>query len=316
MEQVIHREGCRNLLQGRGDYLLDKEGSMGEPERVVRHVSDTALWAAIHRAKESERADAQFRDPFARRLGGERGEQIASAIAISEADSWSWMARTYLFDRFLDEQVRQGTDLVVNLGAGLDTRPYRTEWPESLLWIEVDLPEIFDYKEGILAGEKPTCRLERVRLDLADDASRGAFLQSLPGRGRNALVLTEGVMAYLTAEAAGILADALAAVPAVHHWILDIASPGLLHMMQERARGQFSETATALQFAPENGPEFFQGHGWRIADVQSLLKTAARLKRLPEALQPLAGLPEDPARMGQQPWSGVCLLERNGFAFT
>lgn len=271
---------------------------MGEAERVVQHVSDTALWAAIHRAKETERADARFQDPFARRLAGQRGEQIAAAIAVSEADSWSWMARTYLFDRFIEEQVREGADTVVNLGAGLDTRPYRTVWPESLTWIEVDLPEILDYKEQILAAEKPTCWLERVRLDLADGAARRSFFQILAGRATNVLVLTEGVIMYLTAEAAGILADDLAAVPVIRHWVLDIASPGLLHMMQEKTRGQFSERATPLQFAPESGPEFFQAHGWRAADVQSLLKTAGRLNRLPEALQPFAQMPEDPARMG------------------
>jgi methyltransferase (TIGR00027 family) len=285
---------------------------MAEPERVVRHVSDTARWAAIHRAKETERADAQFRDPFAHRLAGERGEQIAAAIAISEADSWSWMARTYLFDRFIGEQVREGCDLVVNLGAGLDTRPYRMAWPESLSWIEVDLPEILDYKEQILGGEKPTCRLERIRLDLANDTARRAFFQVLPGRAGKVLVLTEGVMIYLTAEAAGTLAGDLAAIPVIRDWVLDIASPGLLRMMQERARGQFSEKATPLQFAPGNGPEFFHAHGWRTADVQSLLKTAGRLNRLPEALRPFAHLPEDPARMGEQPWGGVCLLERAG----
>lgn len=79
---------------------------MSAQEPLVRHVSDTALWVAIHRANETERPDAQLRNPFARRLAGERGAQIAAAIAISEADSWSWMARTYLFDRFIEDQVR------------------------------------------------------------------------------------------------------------------------------------------------------------------------------------------------------------------
>ena len=34
-----------------------------------------------------------------------------------------------------------------NLAAGLDTRPYRMDLPPSLRWIEVDLPDILDYKE-------------------------------------------------------------------------------------------------------------------------------------------------------------------------
>src|SRR5437773_1190282 len=43
---------------------------------AIRSVSDTALWVAMYRAYESERADALFSDPYARRLAGPRGEAI------------------------------------------------------------------------------------------------------------------------------------------------------------------------------------------------------------------------------------------------
>jgi methyltransferase (TIGR00027 family) len=140
---------------------------MGEMP-LVQHISDPALWSAIHQAKESERPDPQFRDPFARRLAGDRGEQIAAGLAFSEADSWSWMARTYLFDNLITERVRRGADMVLNLGSGVDTRAFRMAWPDSLIWIDVDLPDILDYKQGILAAEKQHCKVEYVPLDLAD----------------------------------------------------------------------------------------------------------------------------------------------------
>jgi hypothetical protein len=38
---------------------------------AIQHISDTARWAAVYRARETERNDALFRDPFARRLAGE-----------------------------------------------------------------------------------------------------------------------------------------------------------------------------------------------------------------------------------------------------
>ena len=59
--------------------------------------------------------------------------------------------------------MQHGVDLVVNLAAGLDTRPYRMALPPSLRWVEVDLPDILDYKEEILAGAAPACALERVQ---------------------------------------------------------------------------------------------------------------------------------------------------------
>src|SRR5579859_6090106 len=138
---------------------------MSQAEPVVRNISDTACWAAIYRARESERPDALFRDPFARRLAGTRGEQIAAALPFSDRHTWSWVARTYLFDQFISEQIEQGVDTIVNLAAGLDARPYRMTLPPSLKWIEVDLPELLDHKEEILKDEKPVCALERIRLD-------------------------------------------------------------------------------------------------------------------------------------------------------
>jgi len=52
---------------------------------------------------------------------------------------------------FVTRLVNHGVELVVNLAAGLDTTR-RTGWPcqPSLRWVEVDLPDILDYKEAVL----------------------------------------------------------------------------------------------------------------------------------------------------------------------
>ncbi len=82
--------------------------------------------------------------------------------------------------------------MVINLAAGLDTRPYRMELPPALKWIEIDLPGILSYKEEILAGEKPVCILERVRLDLADVTARRKVFADLGSRASKCLILTKG----------------------------------------------------------------------------------------------------------------------------
>ncbi len=68
-----------------------------------------------------------------------------------------FVARTYAFDRLIDQALAEGVDLVVNLAAGLDARPYRMALPPSLRWVEVDLPEILDYKTDALASATPRC---------------------------------------------------------------------------------------------------------------------------------------------------------------
>ena len=277
-------------------------------EPLVRHVSDTALWVAAYRANESERPDARFNDPFARRLAGERGARIGDGLPKARENEWAMVARTWLIDRLVLEEAARGADLVVNLAAGLDTRPYRLPLPPGLAWVEVDLPELLDYKEGILEREKPVCRLERLRLDLSEEAARRELFGRLGGRSRRVLVLTEGLLVYLKEEAVISLARDLAAAPGFERWILDLASPGLVRLMG-RLMGR--ELARApMMFGPEEGPAFFEPHGWSALEVHSMLKTGARLKRLPFWLRLAAWLPESDGRQGRRPWSGVALFKK------
>jgi methyltransferase (TIGR00027 family) len=101
---------------------------MAEPN-PIRNVSDTALWVAIYRAIESEHPDALFSDPYARRLGGERGEAIARTM---RRGSWPMVVRTAVMDEIVLRCVQQGVTTVLNLAAGLDARPYRLALPTSL----------------------------------------------------------------------------------------------------------------------------------------------------------------------------------------
>jgi methyltransferase (TIGR00027 family) len=200
--------------------------------------------------------------------------------------------------------------MVINLAAGLDARPYRMQLPAALQWVEIDLPEILTYKEGILAGEKPSCRLERIRLDLSDVETRKPVFAGLAGRARRIVVLTEGLLIYLEPSQVTALAKELAGHPQFQHWILDMHSPGLLRMMQRTTGKQLSQVGAPFKFGPPEGPQFLAPYGWRTVDVQGLLKTAARFKRPPFGLRLLSLLPEKKGAQGSRPWSGVCLFAR------
>jgi methyltransferase (TIGR00027 family) len=141
------------------------------------------------------------------------------------------VTRTYLFDSIIREPVAQGVDMVVNLAAGLDTRPYRMQLPSSLKWVEVDLPEILAYKEELLKGEKPACTLERA--DLSDAEIRRSLLGRLAGEATNVAVITERLLIYLRSEQVSALAGDLKRFPAFKRWVLDIVSPRLLRNVAE-----------------------------------------------------------------------------------
>ena len=277
---------------------------------LIRNISDTALWVAHYRAVETDRPDAIFRDPFARALAGDRGEKIARAQTFADKNAWSFIARTCLFDQFILEAVRGGANLVVNLAAGLDTRPYRMDLPKTLRWVEIDLPEILDYKEGILGDATPACRLERVRLDLADESARRAVFARIAAGSSSAVVVSEGLLIYLSRAQVESLARDLAAVPPFQRWIVDLASPGLVKMMNASGGDMVAAAGAPFKFAPPEGPDFFVPLGWKPGVVRSLLKTAGHLHRLPLFLKMMSLLPEPKTPPANRPWSAVIQLER------
>jgi methyltransferase (TIGR00027 family) len=275
----------------------------------IRHISDTALWVAVYRARESERADAVFRDPYASRLAGDRGMQIAAAMPSAQRHSWAYVARTWLVDQVIKRELSQGTDMVINLAAGLDARPYWMPLPTSLRWIEVDLPEMLNYKQEVLAAESPNCAVERVALDLKDEAGRRALFQRLGSEAKRGVVLSEGLLVYFADHEVSELARDLASQPTFRLWVTDLTSPALLKMLRKTIGGPLDRAGSPLKFAPREGPDFFAAYGWKNIEARSLLHTAAKLKRLSFGMRLLSLLPDPAGQKPDKPWGGVCVFE-------
>lgn len=275
--------------------------------KLIENVSDTARWVAFYRAMESERPDALFRDPWAKRLAGERGAAIVRHIPRARAMAWALIVRTQVFDELILNAVqRDGADVVLNLAAGLDTRPYRLPLPPSLRWIEVDLPELLAHKERELAGESPVCELERVRLDLSDAEARRALFERVGGMGKRVLVASEGLLLYLTPRQVAPLAEDLHRPESFRWWITDLLSPALRERLH-RSWGRHLKGAGSLyEFAPEEGPGFFRPYGWSTAEFRPVFDEARRLKRE----MPMAWLLAWIGRRSFGNGAGVALLER------
>lgn len=281
---------------------------------MIENVSDTARWVAVYRAMETERPDGHFRDPYARRLAGERGEAIVRSMPRGRQMAWPMIVRTAVFDEVILDAVRnRGVDLVLNLAAGLDARPWRLDLPAELRWVDVDLPGMVEYKAEMMRGEPPRCRYEAVSADLADPVQRaGVFARVAEGASR-ALVVTEGLLVYLSEEEVGALAAALHEQAAYRWWLTDLASPQLMKWMQKSWGKQVSAGNAPFRFAPVEGSGFFARFGWREAQWSSTFEDAHRLKReMPLAWFYRLVLRLSPARRRQEfrRFSITLLLER------
>jgi len=285
---------------------------MSAPATPISHVSDTARWVAMYRAMESDRPDALFHDRWARQLAGPQGEAILRHLPKARRTSWPMIVRTQVMDELILRAIREdGVDTVLNLAAGLDTRPYRLPLPKSLRWIEADFDDVLNYKKGVLAQEQPNCALELAPVDLTDAAARTQLFARLAASSRHTFVIAEGLLVYLQSDQVARLAADLAAQPSFQFWLIDLSSPELLKRLN-KVWGKSMEQ-TPLIFGPAEGTEFFEPHGWREKEFRSMFMEALRLKRTMRFAWLyvfLGRLAPEERRAQLRRMSGIVLLER------
>jgi methyltransferase (TIGR00027 family) len=274
---------------------------------LISNVSDTARWMAAFRAAETARPDALFDDPFADTFAGDRGRAIAAATPRFLRSGWWWVIRTKLIDDLIAESIENGCDRVLNLATGFDTRPYRLDLPTGLEWIEADLPEIVNEKQGLLTVDTARCQLSRVAVDLADPRSRAAFLADATSGARNAVVITEGLLLYLSRQQVGDLADDLRRNE-ISEWITDLLAPVIVRGMMRRIP---SLDKAPMTFEPADGVAFFEQREWSVGTIRTIHRYAGLWKRMPTVLRPAAHIPDpNPRKLAHLPWSAVVRFDR------
>ena len=246
-------------------------------EKVIKHVSDTAFWIAAFRAEETDKPAPLFKDPFAKKLAQEKGFRIAKSMGNVARMRWQVSVRTRLIDELILRAISQGVDVILNLGTGLDTRPYRLDLPHSLHWVEADFAGIIDYKSEMLKDDTPRCNLSRVAVDLTQDHLREKLLQDVSKKGRSVLVLTEGVIPYLSVEQGASLADALHRQENFHFWILDYTGK-FFEQLYKQGKMKLENNEPFL-FFPENWEKFFEEHHWKVSDMRYMFAEGLRLGR-------------------------------------
>ncbi|MEJ8859384.1 SAM-dependent methyltransferase [Variovorax robiniae] len=249
-----------------------------DPLPSLRNVSDTALWVAMYRAMESERPDALFDDPLARRMAGARGEAIVRMMPGAAEIAHPMTVRTVVIDELVLDCIEQGACTVINLGAGLDTRAFRLGLPADLHWIDVDLPDMVVHRRKCLGDETSSCKHSHVVADVCDVQEVETVLSIARSSPGPVVVLTEGLLLYLTEHQVARLAAQLFDEPQVAWWIGDVISPVVRATSASLWKSQLTPDA-AFKFAPDDRPGFFARLGWREREFRSTWDESIRLKR-------------------------------------
>lgn len=245
----------------------------------IDSISTTAYLTAYCRAAESERPDAHFRDPYARLLAGKRGRDAMRRVPAPELTVAASTVRTCQLDALILEAVRdQRIDTVLNLGAGLDMRPYRLPLSRDLRWIEIDREGVLSYKRSIVSA-RPNCQLESLAVELADRDARAVAFRRIGAESRKLLIVTEGLLVYFSAEQVAALARDLREIARQRWWLTDLVSPAALELIRRSRVDLPRDGDVELRFAPADGAYAFRAWGWAPERVLWSLDEAERLRR-------------------------------------
>jgi methyltransferase (TIGR00027 family) len=181
-------------------------------DQELRGIGRTALWVAKMRAAEGARTDRLFDDRLAGAFVAAAGLDTADSLALPPGAVEFLAIRTRFYDDYLREA---GLSQVVALAAGLDSRAFRLAWPAGVRFFELDLPEVFEFKEAVLAthGAVAGCTRAAVPADLREDWSEPLRAAGFDPATPTAW-LVEGLLLYLTWEDNDRIVDILTTLSA------------------------------------------------------------------------------------------------------
>ena len=240
-------------------------------------ISDTAFWCCGLRARDAETADPLCGDTFAKSFMDERGIRILNSFSDEKGPNALCVARHRIIDDVLRERLAADPGLlVVVIGAGFDTRAFRLN---GGVWLELDEPQVFDYKNARLPPGQCKNELHRIPIHFASETLESKLAPY--AKFKSAVFVVEGVFMYLSPEQLGVLMHTLQRLFPKHALICDL--------MTRRFLGRYSRTThekiksmgatfTKLSDAPA---KIFTDDGYKHIGSQSVALFAAQHGALP-----------------------------------
>ncbi|MEM9090282.1 MAG: SAM-dependent methyltransferase [Cyanobacteria bacterium P01_F01_bin.53] len=215
----------------------------------------TARMMAAIRARESNREDRLFHDPFAANLAGQDAfNQVDSQL--TPKDQAYVAVRTRFFDDFLTST---RTSQVVLLASGLDARAYRLPWPPNMQLYELDYPKVLTYKANLLKDATPACNHHLIGADLtqpwAEKLLSAGYAPKVP-----AIWLIEGLLMYLSEAQAHHLIETVS----------QLSAPGSqlgLDLLNAKAV-EYGPYKGYFQFGTDTPKSFLSQYGWQANITQ------------------------------------------------
>lgn len=241
-------------------------------------VSQTAYYCAGVRADDAARPQPICGDEYARLFLDEAGWAAFDGLRHFARPNGSNIARHRIVDDLLRARLSADPSrLVVLLGAGFDSRPFRLPGGR---WLELDAAPLLARKQEALPASQCPNPLERVAVDFSTEALRQALVAH---RGSSPVtVVLEGVLMYLPpSEVDRLLATLRQAFPRVE-LICDLMDERFLTRHSAELQAKLGASFVGVERRPAAR---FRSAGFSVTSRTSIVLKAAELKAV--AIPPL-----------------------------
>jgi methyltransferase (TIGR00027 family) len=240
---------------------------MGPTE--INMIGRTALEVARLRATEDRRPDRLFTDPYAAIFLDAAGFSVTSPLAKKDATRGfeaimgeQVAVRTRFLDEALTAAVTDGCHQVVLVASGMDSRPWRLNWPPATDLFELDQRGVLQFKDKVMATRSEPHGVRHpvpvdLRADWTTELLRAGFRPD-----RKAVWLIEGVLYALDETAEDQLLAAIITVSAPGSRLafdhVETSAPLRAALTQ-----MHPGLVTLWQSGPTDPAAWLRQHGWR-----------------------------------------------------
>jgi methyltransferase (TIGR00027 family) len=235
-------------------------------------ISRTAYYTLGVRAWDAAQPQPLCGDAFAASLMSPEADQVWEQFKGFPRPNASNAARHGIIDEHLREELAKHPEaLVVLLGAGFDTRPFRLAGGR---WIEIDEPAIITYKETNLPAASAPNRLTRVAIEFARE-SLADKLASI-GTHQPTHVVIEGVLMYLTQAQRGELLETLRSLFPHHTIYCDLMRKSFFERYARDVHQKIVGIGATFSDMVEDPETLFTDAGYEVLASTSIPLRSAR----------------------------------------
>ena len=236
-------------------------------------ISDTAFYCCGVRMEDAKRNRSICNDIYAERFMDERGRKIFEPFRAEKMANISNITRCRIIDDYVSLELKNTNSVnIITIGVGFDTRPYRITGGN---WIEMDEPQIINYKNQKLPIDECKNPLRRISIDFSTET----LTEKLEGvdKSLHTVIVIEGVFMYLESDAIENTLKEIQQLFPEHVLFCDLMTKNFFNKFAESVHSKLVAAGVKFTDRSDNPEKTFILHNYELVERIPMFKRAGEL---------------------------------------